>query len=67
MHDDHSSSSSFKPLDPGRVHSLDPVEMHYWCKELRCSETELAEAISKVGEHVAEVRESLAASHHRPR
>jgi hypothetical protein len=52
--------SSFKPLDPGRVHSLDPIELHYWCKELKCTEGELSEAIAKVGEHVTEVRQFLA-------
>ena len=43
----------FKPLDPGRVNAVDPVEEKYWCKELKCTEDELAEAIAKVGEHVA--------------
>jgi Protein of unknown function (DUF3606) len=52
----------FKPLDPGRVNALDPVEMTYWCKELKCTEDELAAAIAKVGEHVAEVRHFLHSS-----
>lgn len=63
MHDD---LSSFKPLDPGRVNTDDPVELQYWCKELRCAEGELTEAIARVGNHVTEVREFLASpDHHR--
>ncbi len=57
MHDD---LSDFKPLDPGRVNAMDPTELSYWCKELHCSEAELKDAVSKVGEHVTEVREQLA-------
>ena len=56
----------FKPLDPGRVNTVDPVEVKYWCKELKCTEDQLAEAVAKVGEHVAEVRQFLASSD-RPR
>ena len=51
----------FKPLDPGRINSLDGPELQYWCKELACTDTELTEAISEVGEHVTAVREYLAA------
>lgn len=54
--------SSFKPLDPGRVNAVDPVEARYWCKELECTEDDLANAVAKVGEHVAEVRQFLASS-----
>lgn len=50
----------YTPLDPGRVNSTDPVELRYWCSELDCTEAELEEALSKVGEHVAAVREYLA-------
>lgn len=56
----------FKPLDPGRVNAVDPVEAKYWCKELNCTEVELAKAVAKVGEHVAEIRQFLA-SLNRPR
>ena len=52
--------SSFKPLDPGRVNAVDPVELQYWCKELNCTEDELMNAVGRVGEHVAEVRQILA-------
>jgi hypothetical protein len=52
--------SSFKPLEPGRVNAMDPIELEYWCKQLKCSEGELTETIAKVGEHVTEVRQFLA-------
>ena len=45
--------------DPGRVNAVDPVEVKSWCRELNCTEDELAEAVAKVGAHVAEVREFL--------
>ena len=51
--------SGFKPLDPGRIHALDPLEVAYWCKELNCTELELTAAVARVGEHVAEVRQAL--------
>jgi hypothetical protein len=51
---------NFKPLDPGRVNAVDPVELRYWCGQLRCSEAELTRAVAEVGEHVAEVRRALA-------
>lgn len=50
----------FKPMDPGRIHPTDPVELRYWCRELHCSEAELRRAVARVGEHVAEVRTALA-------
>ncbi|HEY6134245.1 MAG TPA: DUF3606 domain-containing protein [Rubrivivax sp.] len=49
----------FKPLDPGRIHALDPQEFQYWCKELKCTEKQLMDTIAKVGDHVTEVRQSL--------
>lgn len=51
----------FRPLDPGRVHPLDPLEVRWWCRELDCTEDELRAAIAKVGEHVAEIRPEIAA------
>jgi hypothetical protein len=39
----------FRPLDPGRVNTMDPVEPE-----------RLQSAVDAVGEHVAEVREWLA-------
>jgi len=58
--------SSFKPLDPGRVNAVDPIEVQYWCRELECTEDELLKAVGRVGEHVTEVRQFLASSegHH---
>lgn len=53
--------TSYQPLDPGRINSLDSVELQYWCKELACTEAELTEATAKVGEHVTAVRDHLAA------
>ena len=53
-------SDTFTPLDPGRINSLDPIELQYWCKELRCADADLKNAIAAVGEHVAAVREYLA-------
>ena len=53
----------FKPLDPGRIDPLDRVELQYWCKELRCTQGELTEAMSTVGEHITAVREYLAKRH----
>ena len=54
--------SHFKPLDPGRILDDDPLELQYWCKQLRCTEAKLRDAISKVGNHVAAVRDHLASS-----
>lgn len=51
----------YQPLDPGRIDTLDGAGLAYWCKELACTEADLTEAISKVGEHVTAVREHLAA------
>ena len=50
----------YKPLDPGRVDFLDQVEMQYWSRELHCTETELTQAVSEVGDHVTAIREHLA-------
>ena len=54
-------TSTYKPLDPGRIDPLDEAEMRYWSKELRCTVAELKDAVSKAGEHVSAVREHLAA------
>jgi hypothetical protein len=52
--------STFLPLDPGRVNTMDPNELQYWCTALKCTPEELSEAIAENGEHVTEVREALA-------
>ena len=54
-------STRFTPLDPGRVNCMDPEALAYWSKELQCSEPELTQAVSSVGEHVAAVRAYLSA------
>ena len=48
---------SLTPLDPGRINSMDPVELQYWCNEFHCAETDLRYAIAAVGEHVTAVRD----------
>ena len=53
----------FKPMDPGRINPIDPVELAYWCRELHCTEAELAQAVAKVGEHITAVREYLESRH----
>ena len=53
----------FKPLDPGRVEIVTQVELQYWSRELKCSEAELAQAVSEVGDHVTAVRDYLALRH----
>ena len=51
----------FHPLDPGRIKTMDPVELKYWCQQLKCSESQLKDALAKVGDHVTAVRNQLAA------
>jgi hypothetical protein len=55
----HDEPIPFKPLDPGRVDMLDPLERHYWAREFHCTEAELAKAVDKVGAHVTVLREYL--------
>ncbi len=57
-------STHFKPLDPGRIDTQNPIELEYWSKELHCTADELADAVSKVGDHVTAVREYLASHLH---
>ena len=51
----------FQPLDPGRVNAIDPVELRYWCQQVRCNGAQLRDALAKAGDHVTAVREQLAA------
>ena len=51
---------AFTPLDPGRITSMDPIELRHWCKEFGCTEAELRNAIAVAGEHVTAVRDQLA-------
>jgi hypothetical protein len=55
--------AGLKPLDPGRVNTMDPFELRYWAREFGCSEARLIEAVEQVGEHVAAVRERLGLQH----
>ena len=55
--------SDFKPLDPGRINTHDPVELKYWCAQLHCSEATLKQAVTDVGDHVTAVRDQLSAKH----
>jgi hypothetical protein len=52
----------FTPLDPGRVNSMDPVELEYWCQQLQCELPVLMSAIGQVGEHVTAIRDVLRAA-----
>ncbi|MBF6990012.1 DUF3606 domain-containing protein [Cupriavidus sp. IK-TO18] len=58
-------TSELGPLDPGRVNMMDPLEVQYWCRELRCNERQLEEAVRAAGDHIAAVRETLEAGHGR--
>jgi hypothetical protein len=58
--DRHPRSKGLQPLDPGRINTMDPVEMRWWCSELGCSEERLEEVVAEVGEHVTAVRARLA-------
>ena len=54
----------FTRLDPGRINSMDPVELRYWCNEFHCAKTDLRNAIVAVGVHVTAVRDQLASGVH---
>ncbi|WP_354683097.1 DUF3606 domain-containing protein [Cupriavidus necator] len=51
--------SQFRPLDPGRVNLMDPLEVQYWCRELGCSQDDLEHAVDAAGDHIAAVRAQL--------
>ncbi|MDB5780007.1 MAG: hypothetical protein JWP93_2372 [Polaromonas sp.] len=51
--------TSYQPLDPGRVETLDSLERAYWCKEFSITEAELMQAVAEVGNHVSAVRDHL--------
>ena len=57
--DDEDELRGFEPLDRGRIHLLDPLEVKFWCRELGCSAPELKDTVAKVGTHTAAVREAL--------
>ena len=42
-----------------RINLNDPSEVRYWCTELRCSESQLRDAIHRVGAATVRVRAFL--------
>jgi hypothetical protein len=48
-----------KPMDPGRVELMDPMDTDYWCRQFGCTEAQLTDAVAAVGSHVTAVREEL--------
>lgn len=56
------SEDIFRPLDPGRVNIMDPLEIQYWCGALHCSPATLEDIVEEVGEHVSAIRQRLEAS-----
>jgi hypothetical protein len=48
-----------KPMDPGRVELMDPMDIDYWCRQFGCTEAQIRDAVAAVGSHVAAVREEL--------
>lgn len=54
------STGHYTPADPGRVDTMNPVEVQYWCTQFNCSESALKDAVSRVGNHVAALHEHFA-------
>jgi hypothetical protein len=48
-----------KPMDPGRVELMDPMDIDYWCRQFGCTEAQITDAVAAVGSHVTAVREEL--------
>jgi hypothetical protein len=51
-----------KPHDPvirSRIDVEEPKQVTYWCAQLRCSESQLRDAVSRVGSTVARVEAYL--------
>lgn len=49
----------FIPLDPGRIHSDDPMEIAYGAMQFGCSTAVLSQLVARHGEHVTVVRGAL--------
>lgn len=47
------------PADRSRINVNEPWEVRYWCKEFGCTETQLREAVKKVGVSANAVRRHL--------
>jgi hypothetical protein len=45
--------------DDSRINVNQPYEVQYWCKELRCTEQQLRDAVRAVGPMVKDVRRHL--------
>jgi hypothetical protein len=45
-----------RPADPERVSVAEAWEVRYWCKQFGCTERQLREAVSTVGDAGAKVR-----------
>jgi hypothetical protein len=45
-----------RPQDASRISLSEDWEVRYWCKEFGCTETELRNAVKKVGSSSKEVR-----------
>ncbi|AEI81300.1 hypothetical protein D9M68_65460 [compost metagenome] len=52
-------TNEFRPLDPGRINLMDPLEVQYWCRELGCSTSDLENAVDAAGDHISAVRAQL--------
>ena len=45
-------TNEFRPLDPGRINLMDPLEVQYWCRELGCSTSDLENAVDAAGDAI---------------
>jgi hypothetical protein len=57
------SPASYKPLDPGRVGTMDLADCAYWSAEFQITEVELQQAVAEAGNHVSAVRYHLESLH----
>jgi hypothetical protein len=51
------------PRDRGRIDLADPREVSWWRKKFDCSEEQLREAVSKVGDNAAHVEQLFDGRH----
>ncbi len=54
-----SETRSPQPKDPNRVNITIDYEVQYWCAELRCTEAQLRDAVSKHGDSIEAIRLAL--------
>jgi hypothetical protein len=52
----HQDLKDFRPLDPGRVNTMDGTELEYWCATLHCTPVQLNDAVTQAGDHISAVR-----------